>query len=116
VKAREGEAGEGGMTYIAKPKVHHPSLQKNDIGLTRRDYEGAITTLCAGLRARLHHGGHHPGVLGAVDSAAHGGEALGHRLLVEDAGLLPARGARLQQRARPHAGASPPARARPTAT
>jgi 2-oxoglutarate ferredoxin oxidoreductase subunit beta len=36
------------MTYIAKPKVHHPSLQKNEIGLTRRDYEGAITTLCAG--------------------------------------------------------------------
>jgi 2-oxoglutarate/2-oxoacid ferredoxin oxidoreductase subunit beta len=36
------------MTYIAKPKVHHPSLQKNELGLTRRDYEGAITTLCAG--------------------------------------------------------------------
>jgi 2-oxoglutarate ferredoxin oxidoreductase subunit beta len=36
------------MTYIAKPKVHHPSLQKNEIGLTRRDYEGSITTLCAG--------------------------------------------------------------------
>jgi 2-oxoglutarate ferredoxin oxidoreductase subunit beta len=36
------------MTYIAKPKVHHPSLKKNEIGLTRRDYEGAITTLCAG--------------------------------------------------------------------
>ena len=36
------------MTYIAKPKVHHPSLQRNAIGLTRRDYEGAITTLCAG--------------------------------------------------------------------
>jgi 2-oxoglutarate ferredoxin oxidoreductase subunit beta len=36
------------MTYIAKPKVFHPSLQKNEIGLTRRDYEGAITTLCAG--------------------------------------------------------------------
>jgi 2-oxoglutarate/2-oxoacid ferredoxin oxidoreductase subunit beta len=36
------------MTYIAKPKVYHPSLQKNAIGLTRRDYEGAITTLCAG--------------------------------------------------------------------
>jgi 2-oxoglutarate ferredoxin oxidoreductase subunit beta len=36
------------MTYIAKPRVHHPSLQKNEIGLTRRDYEGAITTLCAG--------------------------------------------------------------------
>jgi 2-oxoglutarate/2-oxoacid ferredoxin oxidoreductase subunit beta len=36
------------MTYIAKPKVHHPALQKNSVGLTRRDYEGAITTLCAG--------------------------------------------------------------------
>jgi 2-oxoglutarate ferredoxin oxidoreductase subunit beta len=36
------------MTYIAKPRVHHPSLQKNAIGLTRRDYEGTITTLCAG--------------------------------------------------------------------
>lgn len=36
------------MTYIAKPKVHHPGLKKNAIGLTRRDYEGAITTLCAG--------------------------------------------------------------------
>jgi 2-oxoglutarate ferredoxin oxidoreductase subunit beta len=36
------------MTYISKPKVHHPALQKNDVGLTRRDYEGAITTLCAG--------------------------------------------------------------------
>lgn len=36
------------MTYIAKPKVHHPSLKRNALGLTRRDYEGAITTLCAG--------------------------------------------------------------------
>ena len=36
------------MTYIAKPKVHQPALQKNAVGLTRRDYEGAITTLCAG--------------------------------------------------------------------
>ncbi len=36
------------MSYIAKPKVHHPSLRKNALGLTRRDYEGAITTLCAG--------------------------------------------------------------------
>jgi len=36
------------MSYIAKPKVHHPSLKPNAIGLTRRDYEGALTTLCAG--------------------------------------------------------------------
>ncbi|MBP8145933.1 2-oxoacid:ferredoxin oxidoreductase subunit beta [Pseudorhodoferax sp.] len=36
------------MTYIAKPKLHHPSLQKNAVGYTRRDYEGRISTLCAG--------------------------------------------------------------------
>src|SRR5262245_23647314 len=36
------------MSYIAKPRVHHPTLKENAIGLTRRDYEGAITTLCAG--------------------------------------------------------------------
>ena len=36
------------MTLHRETKVHHPSLQKNEIGLTRRDYEGAITTLCAG--------------------------------------------------------------------
>jgi 2-oxoglutarate ferredoxin oxidoreductase subunit beta len=36
------------MTYIPKPRVRHPALQKNAIGLTRRDYEGALTTLCAG--------------------------------------------------------------------
>ncbi|WP_146908023.1 2-oxoacid:ferredoxin oxidoreductase subunit beta [Arenimonas daejeonensis] len=36
------------MTYIAKPKLHHPTLACNAIGFTRRDYEGKISTLCAG--------------------------------------------------------------------
>ena len=36
------------MTFIAKPKVIHPSLPRNPLGLTRRDYEGALSTLCAG--------------------------------------------------------------------
>lgn len=36
------------MTYIAKPKLHHPSLTCNAAGFTRRDYEGAVSTLCAG--------------------------------------------------------------------
>jgi 2-oxoglutarate ferredoxin oxidoreductase subunit beta len=36
------------MTYIAKPKVAHPSLPRNTLGLTTRDYEGAVSTLCAG--------------------------------------------------------------------
>ena len=36
------------MTYLAKPKIHHPSLPRNELGYTHRDYEGAISTLCAG--------------------------------------------------------------------
>ncbi len=36
------------MTSIQKPPVRHPALQKNALGLTRRDYEGAMSTLCAG--------------------------------------------------------------------
>src|ERR671939_904731 len=36
------------MTYLAKPKLHHPKLPTNRLGYTRRDYEGAISTMCAG--------------------------------------------------------------------
>ena len=36
------------MTYITKPKLHHPDLHKNALGFTRRDYEGPVSTLCAG--------------------------------------------------------------------
>jgi 2-oxoglutarate ferredoxin oxidoreductase subunit beta len=36
------------MSFIKKPAVRHPSLQPNKLGLTVRDYEGAMSTLCAG--------------------------------------------------------------------
>ena len=36
------------MTSIAKPKVANPSLPRNALGMTRRDYEGGMSTLCAG--------------------------------------------------------------------
>jgi len=36
------------VTYLAKPKLHHPTLPKNARGFTRRDYEGRVSTLCAG--------------------------------------------------------------------
>jgi 2-oxoglutarate ferredoxin oxidoreductase subunit beta len=36
------------MTYLAKPKLHHPKLPQNALGYTHRDYEGAVSTLCAG--------------------------------------------------------------------
>ncbi len=36
------------MTHIPKPIARHPNLPKNALGLTFRDYEGAVSTLCAG--------------------------------------------------------------------
>ena len=91
------------MTYLAKPRIHHPSLPKNALGYTHRDYEGAISTLCAGCG--------HDSISSAIIQAffeldvraAPGRQAVGHRLLVEDADLFPRQLARLQQRARPHA-------------
>ena len=36
------------MPSIVKPIVTHPSLARNELGLTIRDYEGSMSTLCAG--------------------------------------------------------------------
>jgi 2-oxoglutarate ferredoxin oxidoreductase subunit beta len=36
------------MASIKKPAVVHPHLKPNNIGLTLRDYEGSMSTLCAG--------------------------------------------------------------------
>jgi len=35
------------MTYL-KPNFRHPQSPHNELGYTRRDYEGALSTLCAG--------------------------------------------------------------------
>ncbi len=35
------------MSYI-RPTIRHPELAKNELGFTRADYEGALSTLCAG--------------------------------------------------------------------
>ena len=35
------------MSYV-KPKFHHPALKKNKVGAVKTDYEGVISTLCAG--------------------------------------------------------------------
>ncbi|MFT4666578.1 MAG: 2-oxoglutarate ferredoxin oxidoreductase subunit beta [Polaribacter sp.] len=35
------------MTYI-KPTFRHPGIKKNKVGFVKADYEGAISTLCAG--------------------------------------------------------------------
>ncbi len=36
------------MASIKKPRVLHPSLEPNKLGLVIRDYEGSMSTLCAG--------------------------------------------------------------------
>jgi 2-oxoglutarate ferredoxin oxidoreductase subunit beta len=36
------------MTYIAKPKIDLPGQELNSLGLSLRDYEGGLSTLCAG--------------------------------------------------------------------
>ncbi len=36
------------MTYIPKPRIDLPTDRVNDIGLRQRDYEGVLSTLCAG--------------------------------------------------------------------
>jgi 2-oxoglutarate ferredoxin oxidoreductase subunit beta len=36
------------MSYIKKPTVRHPGMAVNALGLTPRDYEGSMSTLCAG--------------------------------------------------------------------
>jgi 2-oxoglutarate ferredoxin oxidoreductase subunit beta len=36
------------LPSITKPIAVHPSLKRNDLGLTVRDYEGSMSTLCAG--------------------------------------------------------------------
>jgi 2-oxoglutarate/2-oxoacid ferredoxin oxidoreductase subunit beta len=36
------------LPSITKPIAAHPSLRRNELGLTVRDYEGSMSTLCAG--------------------------------------------------------------------
>ncbi len=36
------------MSGVVKPRVEHPGLPRNALGLSRRAYEGGMSTLCAG--------------------------------------------------------------------
>ncbi len=59
------------MTYI-KPKFRHPGLPKNKIGFAKADYEGAISTLCAGCG--------HDSISGAIIQACYEMAIEPHRL------------------------------------
>ena len=60
------------MTYIAKPLFAHPSLARNAVGFTRRDYEGRVSTLCAGCG--------HDSISAAIVQACFEIDLLPHRL------------------------------------
>jgi 2-oxoglutarate ferredoxin oxidoreductase subunit beta len=50
------------MSFITRPKIVHPGLPRNELGLTVRDYEGGMSTLCAGCG--------HDSITGALVQAA----------------------------------------------
>lgn len=60
------------MSYIAKPRFAHPRLETNELGLTRRDYEGTLTTLCGGCG--------HDSISAAIIQAAAGMSLEPHRV------------------------------------
>ena len=60
------------MTYLTKPRLHHPNLAANGLGFTRRDYEGSVSTLCAGCG--------HDSISAAIIQAAFELEIQPHRL------------------------------------
>ncbi len=59
------------MSYL-KPKFHHPALQKNRVGYIKADYEGVVSTLCAGCG--------HDSVSGAIVQACYEVSLEPHRL------------------------------------
>ena len=60
------------MTYIRKPAFKNPDLWTNDLGLTHRDYEGSLTTLCGGCG--------HDSISAAIIQAAVGMSLPPHRV------------------------------------
>jgi 2-oxoglutarate ferredoxin oxidoreductase subunit beta len=59
------------MTYV-KPSFRHPALPKNELGFTKKDYEGAISTLCGGCG--------HDSISGAITQACFELSIAPHRL------------------------------------
>ena len=59
------------MTFL-KPNFRHPALPKNKVGYRKADYEGAISTLCAGCG--------HDSISGAIVQACYEMDVEPHRL------------------------------------
>ena len=91
------------MSFINKPKIAHPSLPTNALGMTRRQYEGSMSTLCAGCG--------HDSVTAAIIEACWGLDMRPEQLVKlsgigcssKTTAYFVSRLARLQRGARPHA-------------
>lgn len=59
------------MSFMKKPSARHPKLPVNELGLTVRDYEGGMSTLCAGCG--------HDSITGAIVEAAWASDIPTHR-------------------------------------
>ncbi|MFM8438061.1 MAG: 2-oxoacid:ferredoxin oxidoreductase subunit beta, partial [Candidatus Kapaibacterium sp.] len=59
------------MSFI-KPQFSHPQLPKNSLGYSRKDYEGVISTLCAGCG--------HDSISGAIVQACYEMNVEPHRV------------------------------------
>lgn len=60
------------MTYLPKPKLKQPGRKTNSLGLSKRDYEAGLSTLCAGCG--------HDSVTAAIIEACFGLELEPHRV------------------------------------
>ena len=91
------------MPSIAKPIATHPTPQRNALGLTIRDYEGSMSTLCAGCGHDSITAAHHPRPVGTVDAADMVAKLSGIGCSSKTPDLFRRRSTRLQHRPRPHA-------------
>ena len=90
------------MTFIAKPRLHHPTLTKNKVGYTRARLRRQDPR-CVPAAATTRHRPPSSRFAGSWTSSRTAWPSCRHRLQQQDARLLPRRQPRLQHRARPHA-------------
>ena len=61
------------MSYIKKPNIALSNAPKNELGMTYTDYEGAMSTLCAGCG--------HDSITGAIIQSVFDLNILPHRMI-----------------------------------
>ena len=91
------------MSFIKKPRIDLPGQLSNEIGLLKRDYEGVLSTLCAGCG--------HDSITAAIVQAfwelsiatREGNQAFRYWLLFKNTGLFSIRSAWLQLGSWPYA-------------